>query len=511
MNRSRKRSILLLATSALLYAVLLPPFELSTLAFVALVPLLYVLCTSSPGRGFGHGLLWAVMATAAVAWWFPAMLERYFDLSPAWAWLGLVGLGALVVGLPYACFGFFVSWSVERGGLHPLTVASAWGMTEWVRANGPVANPFAQLVYSQSPETAIAQAADLAGPYGVGMLIVAVNASIAGLLLAPLGGRHPRRRLLAAACVVLLAAGYGHLRRQQTFGVGDGVRVALVQGAVARDLEWDRDERDEHLDHYLALTRASKAYAPEVVFWPEFAVDFYLGEPTIQRARLFDGVRDAGADLVLGGSHYRFAQTADGVRTDYLNSVFVVDSSGRLQGERYDKRRLVPFAEYGPFGGAFRAATAVYVPGGAPRLLESRGLRLGAFICGEALHPEIARELVVAGAEVLVNPSNDYWFGEPQAAAHQLQIASYRAIENRRYLVRPTSTGISAVIDPHGRAMTRSRSDGPEVLHAVLQRSTSVTPYQRIGDLPVLGAALLVAGSIASSLQRGRLPPRGNP
>jgi apolipoprotein N-acyltransferase len=479
-------------SSALLYAMLLPPYEASALAWVALVPLLVVLASSSPLRAFGYGGLWALCATIAVAWWFPAMLERYFDVSGSTAWLGLLGLGLLVDGLPYAVFGLWVGWGARRGVLSPLTVGAAFALTEWIRANGPVANPFAQLAYSQSG-TPFAQSADLAGPYGVGMLIVAANVAVAGLLVPSLGGRRPLRQVGLAAAAVALAFGYGHWRLSQEFGHGETLQVAVVQGAVARELEWDRGTRDENLERYLSLTQQAALRAPDLVFWPEFAVDFYLREATVHRARLLDGVRAIGADLVLGGSHYKFSERGEEERTDYFNSVFVVDSRGRLRTDRYDKRRLVPFAEYGPFGDTLRAKTAVYVPGGEPTLLEVRGVPLGAFICGEALYPEIARELSVAGAELLANPSNDYWFGHPQAAAHQLQVASLRAIENRRYLVRATSTGISAVVGPHGRALVRSTGQGPEVLHASLRASRAVTPYQRVGELPLVAAAALIA------------------
>ena len=481
--------------SGALYALLLPPFEHSALAWVALVPLLWALARGGSARGAVCGLLWAATATLGVAWWFPAMLERYFALSPLTAWTGLAGLAVVVDGWPYAAFGAFVGWAARRGAANPLTIACAWGAAEWARANGPVPNPFAQIAYSQSG-TPIAQLADLAGPYGIGMLLAAVNASVAGLVAPALGGERPRARVALALASLALAFAYGEVRLQQEFGEGEDLQVAVVQGAVAREVEWDAADRDRHLDRYLDLTWRARRSAPDIVFWPEFAVDFYLREPTVQRARLLDGVRAVGADLVLGGSHYRLAtEGAPAGETEYLNSIFVVNARGQLRAERYDKRRLVPFAEYGPFGDLLRGPTAIYASGGEPRLLQTSGLRLGAFICGEALYPEVARELSLRGAQLLANPSNDYWFGHPQAAAHQLQVASFRAIENRRYLVRPTSTGISAVVDPHGRALARSEAQGPELLHARLRASSTVTPYQRVGDAPVLAAAVLgVAG-----------------
>jgi apolipoprotein N-acyltransferase len=504
------RPVITVVASGFLYAMLLPPFSVSLFAWVALAPLLLVLASASPLRAFGYGGLWALCATVAVAWWFPAMLERFFDLSGGTAWLGLLGLASLVDGLPYAFFGLWVGWGARRGVLNPLTVAAAFALAEWTRANGLVANPFAQLAYSQSG-TVFAQTADLAGPYGVGMLVVAANVAIAGLVMPALGGRYPLRRAWLTAIVVMLAFGYGQWRLQQDFGHGESLQVALVQGAVVRELDWDRSTRDANLERYLSLTREAAVASPDLVFWPEFAVDFYLREATLQRARLFDGVRAVGADLVLGGSHYLLRGQGEEQRTDYLNSVFVVDSQGRLRADRYDKRRLIPFAEYGPFGDGLRAETAVYVPGEKPELLDVRGVRLGAFICGEALYPEIARELAISGAELLANPSNDYWFGHPQAAAHQLQVASFRAIENRRYLVRATSTGISAVVDPLGRILVRSQGQGPEVLHASLRRSNAVTPYHHAGDLPLAVAAAWLAWTSWVGRQSGTFFSGGNP
>jgi apolipoprotein N-acyltransferase len=304
----------------------------------------------------------------------------------------------------------------------------------------------------------------------------------------------------AVAALALLALGYGEWRLSTPFGDGLPIRVAVVQGAVAREPDWDRHTRDANLERYLALTRGVREREARIVFWPEYAVDFYLSEATVQRARLFDGVREAGADVVLGASHYQ----RDEPETRYFNSVFVVSADGRLREERYDKRALVPFAEYGPLGDWLRAPTAGYAPGDEARLLVAHGARVGAFVCGEALFPEIARALARAGAQILANPSNDYWFGHAGAAAQQLAAASFRAIENRRYLVRPTATGVSAVVDPHGRAIARSRGEGAEVLHAVVRPSREITLYQRIGDAPVALAAGFALATLFASCIRAR-------
>src|SRR5205814_5814407 len=135
-----------------------------------------------------------------------------------------------------------------------------------------------------------------------------------------------------------------------------------------------------------------------------------------------------------------------------------------------------------------------YTPGRAPALLDTDVGRLGAFVCFEAMYPELVRRFALAGADVLANLSNDAWFGAEAPARHHLDIASFRAIENRRYLVRAASTGFSAVIDPWGRLTEISRFGTPEVLTAPVRCCTGSTPYQRWGD----AAAWLALGVVAT-------------
>lgn len=498
MPLSVRTRMALVSSSGLAYGLLLPPFEWAGLAWFALIPLLIAIAGVRPLAAAGYGLGWGMAATLSVAWWFPGMLERYFEISTAGSWLGLVGLALVVDAWPYAIFASAVTFAISRRRAGPLFIGLAFGAAEWLRAHGLVANPFAQIGHSQL-DTAFAQLADLTGSLGVGVLVVAVNAALAGLLVPALASRARFASCAATAALMIAAFCYGHWRLAQEYGEGEPMRVALVQGAIARELRWDPKERGANLERYLQLTERAAKAAPEIVFWPEFAVDFYLREPTLERARLLDDVRAAGVSVVLGGSHY----AVSGDEVNYFNSVFVIDSIGTLRGGRYDKQRLVPFAEYGPWGDWLRAETAVYSPARSASLISVNGLQLGAFICGEALYPEIARNLARLGAAAFVNPSNDYWFGEPAAAAHQLQIASFRAIENRRYLARPTSTGVSAIVDPLGRVRVRSEGQGAEVLQGAIRASHTVTVYQRLGDAPL---ALCSIGVLGLTLRK-----RGSP
>jgi apolipoprotein N-acyltransferase len=484
-----------IAVSALLYGAMFPPLDLDGLALVALAPYLWALSRLSPGRAAAAGALWAVLATAGTAWWLPKMLGGYFGLGPAGAWLGLAGVGLLTVGPWQAAFAAWLAWRSRRGMPSAVSVGAAWAVLEFARAHAPIPNPVGLLAYSQTANP-MAQSADLAGPYGVGALLVFVNFALVKLFRTGLAAPNARRTVFAVAATLAASLFYGEWRLGQRFDEGEPLRVALVQGAVVREPQWDRSTRDANLEQYLALTRTVAAQRPDLVFWPEFAVDFYLTEPTPYRAKLFSELRTLGVDLVTGASHYELGEQG----TRYYNSVFLINQHGRLQS-RYDKTRLMPFAEYGPLGDWMRSDAAVYDPGAGLRVLSGTGMRVGAFVCGESLFPEVARGLSNGGAELLANPSNDYWFADASGAQQHLQVAALRAIENRRWLVRPTATGISAVIDPHGRTIVRSRFGDAETLEARVRRSSAVTPYQRWGDAPV---AVALVGVICSSGWRRR-------
>jgi apolipoprotein N-acyltransferase len=166
--------------------------------------------------------------------------------------------------------------------------------------------------------------------------------------------------------------------------------------------------------------------------------------------------------------------------------VFLV-RRGKVAG-RYDKIRLLPFAEVNHFAQLFPGLHDHYEPGRLTQMLRATAARVGAFVCFEAMYPALVRDFARKGAEVLANPSNDSWFGDAAPARHELDIASVRAIENRRYLIRATTTGISAVIDPYGRVMAMSEFGSPAVLTASVYRSHARTPYQRWGDSVCWGA-----------------------
>jgi apolipoprotein N-acyltransferase len=469
-------ALLTLAT-ALLFGLSFPPVGAAPLAWVALVPFLVALARVPPLRAAGLALLLAPAGALGVTWWFPSMVSAYFGttaLVGALAWLAFCTAS---VGLQLVPFAVWTSWMARRGAASPLLIAAAWGACEFLRARVWVGNPWGLMAYSQLSWLPAVQLADATGPYGPGMVLVGVNAVLAGLLAPALRGRHFRRSAAAALLLAGAALGYGFYRLGERRDEGDAVRVALVQPAVAAADRRTEAGRARAVARQLEATRQAVAGGSRLVVWPENAVDFYLEDPSPARDALLSALGDLDADVILGAPSYRHGE--GGIR--YRNSVYLVHR-GTVAG-RYDKMHLLPFAE------------ETYEPGLHPYALRTRAGLLGPFVCFEAMYPELVRRIVVGGAPLLANLSNDAWFGAPAAAREHLDMARLRAVEERRWLLRATTTGISAIVDPTGRVVAATEHGTPALLEGVVRPSHTVTPYQRWGDLVAWCALALVVGA----------------
>ncbi len=480
------RAQALAALSGLVYATSFPPFAWSIAAWVALVPLLAACAILPPRRAALAGMVWTLATAVGVAAFLPHMLASYFGLAaiPSWAAAGAVILG--LHGFCVAAYATWVAWLVRRRAANPVLLAGGWLVCEFARAHGAFGSPWALAAYSQIPNARIIQVADLAGPYGIGLLIAAVNAAAAAVLIPRLRGRRPWLSVTIVAAALAGALLYGGWRLGQDFADGTAVSIAVVQGGAPAV---DPARRAARLARYVALTTDGASRDARLIVWPEYALEGYLDEASPARAAVLRVADTRRAELILGGPHY--APSAAGTR--YHNSAYLV-RDGRVAG-RYDKHRLVPVAEDGRFSWLFGETSPRYAPGEGPFVLPTDALRVGTLLCIEAMFPELARQAVRDGAAVLVVLSNDAWFGDAAAAQQQLDVATLRAVEQRRYLVRAAATGISAVVDPHGRVLERSAFATDAVLNSTVRASYARSPYQRLGDAFAWAVIALVAGA----------------
>lgn len=488
-------AVLLAAVGGAAWGAGFPPLSWAPAPWLALAPLLVASARLSPARAALAGLVWTASAASIVARFLPGMLSAYFGLAPAWSALAALAAVGLLHGAPIAAFAAWVAWLARRRAAHPLLLACGWVACEWARAHGPLGSPWGLAAYSQVRHPLLVQTADVAGAYGIGLVMAAVSACAAAALEQRLRARHGRPSGAVTALLVAGAIGYGAWRLHDDFTGGAPVRVRLVQGGAPTR---DPALRAARLARHVALSTQpgdgaarQRGDAADVIVWPENALDEYLQEPSASRAAVLDLARTTGADLIVGGPHHE--RMPDGVR--YHNSAFLVRGGDVVA--RYDKHRLVPFAEDGRGAHADGSASR-YAAGTGGSVLSTHGLRAGVLLCFEAMFPELARAAADDGADVLLNLSNDAWFGRVEAAQQQLDVATLRAVESRRYLVRAAATGISAVIDPHGRTLARSAFGSTEAFDAVVHPSRAHTLYQRWGDAP---AWLLIAAAVLASLR----------
>jgi apolipoprotein N-acyltransferase len=499
------RRALLALVSGGLYAAAQPGIGWWPLAWIALVPLLLGASGARPLAGAALGALFAVAAAFGVSAWLPAMITGYFAAPSLAGWpLALLAWLAFAA-LPFAGFGAWLAWACGRGPVAALAMAAAFTLCEYARANAvPVANPWALLAVSQTAWPPAVQSAALGGPWAPGFVVAAGNALLAGLLARRLRGKRPR---LGAAAVVglLIASGvHGLAQLQRDRESGATLRVALANAAIEPVRRYAPEFVADNLARQLAVTRAAVDSAPDVVFWPELALDFHVQTDTRLRQQILAAVPTGGVELVAGGLGLRHAAAGGAER---LNSVFLFRDAALLG--HTDKVLLMPFSETMPMGRLLGLGPDPYVPGARPRLLHLRQARAGVAICSEAMHPGYVRRVVQAGAELLVNPSQDGWFGSVSAARQQLAAARLRAIETRRFLLRPVAGGFAAVIDPEGRIVATSRYAEPGVVSARVHARSDTTLYVRAGDwLPALALAALLSDGIGRCFRRIAPPLR---
>jgi apolipoprotein N-acyltransferase len=255
---------------------------------------------------------------------------------------------------------------------------------------------------------------------------------------------------------------------------------------------------------YQRLTRSTYDFSPDLIVWPETAVPFFFQDGPPLAKTIFSLVKESKAALIFGSPAYR----RDGQHLRYYNRAYLLRPDTKTI-QYYDKVHLVPFGEYVPlkslFGFINRLVPAAgdFASGNRIAPLALKNASAGILICFEAIFPEIARAMVRKGADVLVNLTNDAWFGASSAPYQHLSMSVFRAVENRRPLIRAANTGFSAIIDSRGRIMDRTDLFEEETLRATLCLiDRNLTFYTRFGDIFAYVAIIMALAGIIIGLKR---------
>lgn len=486
--------------SAVLHALALPPWDWWPLAFVALAPFLALLDRVTPRQAAAWGLAWGMAAHwAEAAWVLPAM--SYYYAQPMWFAVAFgVASSLLYRGLHYAAFAAAACWLTRgrHGAPRAVLLAATWTAFELLRARGPTADPWLLLGYAFVPVPTLLQAADLGGIYLLSFALALGNAAVADLVL---GHRRLAPMAVATAAVLGLVA-YGTWRLGSAHADGAPVSVAVVQGNNDVGAQWRAEYYGVGLPRYLALSRAVAARAhPQLLIWPESAVTSFLAREPRHLAAIEGLLRDSGATLVVGAPH---VEDPDPAVPTFYNSAFAVTADG-IQA-RADKQRLLPFAEYFPLRfiaflrrhfGRVRSFAVGETAGVLPTPLGPTAV----VICFEGVFPELVRARMRDGATALINLSNDGWLGRGSGPAQHLAMVVPRAVEQRTWLIRATTTGVSALIDPTGVVHQATPLFAEAVVTGAVVPAAGRTLYHRWGDWFAWSCAAVV---VAAALARRR-------
>lgn len=453
-----------------------------------LLPLFVAVERSSPVRAALLVYVYSAARALVIVRWLVHALASEYGVPALAAWLFTVLLVGAYVCLP--AFAAFVYRQVRprvAAGAAPLVLGALWSLAEWLRAV-PGGLPWVLTAHTLAPFPLAYQVADVGGVSLVGFVLVSANAAIAVAWVQ----RSPRP-LWGAGSLVALMLGYGAWQLHRSDGPKPSLRVGVVQAALSPSQRFRPGSAERNVLRHLELTRELARERPDLVVWSETAVDTDLDQaPAIVEA-LEDLSRDTSIPIVSGAP-----RSQGGRRTNSV--VLVTPASGLV--ESYDKQRLVPFSEYDPplFGWLAPLLGSVtqgdpYVPGDGGLLVRGP-VALATPVCFEITYPGLVRALQARGAELVLNLSNDAWFGRTGYASLHFLHARFRAVELRTWVVRAANTGISGVIDPRGTVVASLPLFAEGTLLADVGPPRGPTFYARFGDAPtllLLAAVVLVA------------------
>ena len=454
------------------------PFSWWWLTFVCPAALYVVLINRSPTNAFFLGFVFGLLFFGlGVSWTFNSIHE--FGHAPLLLSVFLAALLVFVLAL-FPALGAYVYSKVCRDSLFSpvgaLAFSTIWTLLEWVRSW--IFTGFPWLLIGHAHYSSPLQGTlPVLGTYGATWFAV-----FAGCLAAVLVFGAVKQKFTAGALLILgTLLQFASLQVSWTHPDEERLGVAIIQGNIPQEMKWDRAQHPNILERYRQLSEAH--LDADIIVWPESAIPTYYYKVKDSFILELEEIAAANeVDFLVG--LFTYDRTGDKI----YNSVMTLGQEKSF----YAKRRLVPFGEYIPFREiASFLARHIELPmadissGTGRPLVRLKGYFVGASICYEVVYGSEMTE-AMPEAHFLINVSNDAWFGDSFAPHQHLEIARSRAVESGRYLLRATSTGISAVIDPQGDIVSQSAQFQEDVIRASIRPYTGLTPYSRWGNWTII-------------------------
>ncbi|MBW1991002.1 MAG: apolipoprotein N-acyltransferase [Deltaproteobacteria bacterium] len=472
--------------SGLALAAAFPKWDQTYLLPVALWPLFYALQDQSPGRAFRLGYVFGLAFYSGLLYWI-AYVTHVFGRLPLPLAVAVMLLLAGFLSLYRALWAAGVAWAARRGA-SPLWVAPAlWVALEYLQANFPFGGfPWELLGYGLYRYPMLLQVADLTGVYGLSFMVVLVNVLLFLMTTRRFGPlKHTMRQEALPLLLIMFCVGYGANRLaavKQMVKSHPQIKVAVTQGNIKQGEKWNPKMVDFTLKRYAELTEKSRG--ARLIIWPETAAPFfYLRTPDFT-AKVQKIAQKSGAYLLFGAPAWELTQKGE----RYFNRAYLLTPKAEVAGY-YDKVHLVPYGEYVPLQRIF-----FFIPKMVPMIGDFARGRVGAtlslpegpvgvLICFESIFPYLARAQINNGARLLINITNDAWFGETSAPYQHMSMAVVRAVEGRVAVARAANTGISAFIAPDGRILWTSGLNVAAARTMELPWLPGGSLYTRFGDV----------------------------
>jgi apolipoprotein N-acyltransferase len=511
------RSLTLAFLSGILLVLIFPKFNLSFLAWVALVPLFLAVEGRNLKESFNLGFLAGLTSFVGILYWiFPTVVTS--GESKLLASVSLLFLSSyLSIYYGLFCLIFrYASLKINRYMLSLLFAPALWVSLELLRAYLFSGFPWALLGYSQWSFTPMIQISEFTGVYGVSFLVVMVNGVLmqagrsfmfSGKEEVPFKAKLKiSASLLAVAMLVFMSClAYGLITiSRKSLGTSGNfpdeksmVKVALLQGNIDQYMKWDKKYEQLIMETYGELAQMASRENPQLIIWPETALPGYLKREKDLQRWVEKVVGQTNAYHIIGSPEYR-----EGA---YYNAAFLISPQGEILGE-YDKIHLVPFGEIVPFRPILSRFIGVlnelgdFSPSRERKLLRTPFGRFAVLICWEGIFPQLVRKFVKDGADYIVNITNDAWFLKTAAPFQHFVVSIFRAVENRVSIIRVANTGVSVFIDPYGRITKKTEIFKKDYLTSYVSRRIHQTFYTNYGDI---FACLCLVLSV-SFIARGR-------
>jgi len=508
---------LLVLLSAVLQILIFPLPGLYLLSWFALTPLVVALLRARPAgelevsgsprlqpatlwQGFLLGYVCGIIWYAGTCYWIFDTMRQYGGLNVPMAMLVLL-LFCCYLGLYHGLFGLLVARLARpRDNRWALVMAPLlWVAVELARTR-ITGFPWNLLGTAQVDNIALSRIAGWTGVYGISFEIVLVNVAVAAAFLLPRPRRGPMFVAALAAAVVLQAG-----RLVDALPATSDHSALLVQQNIPVSADWTPAYFQQTLSDLISLTEksaAGKSAKIDLIVWPESPAPFFTNDARF-RSTISDLARTAAAPVIVGAIGSNAAHP--NAEVPLFNSAALINSKGEWVS-RYDKVHLVPFGEYLPFPGLFSFAGGLvqevgrFERGTSRNPLPADDKQLGVFICYESVFPDEVRRFANNGAHVFVNISNDGWYGDSGAYAQHLNQTRMRAIENDRWTLSATNTGVTASIDPFGRIAARIPRKQRAALVAPYALTSVTTFYTRRGDWFAYACAIISLGALLARL-----------